>query len=195
MATVSAWMRVIRVRFLLASVISVSVAFALSVRHDGTLDPFHAALTLGGVLALHASVDLLNDYWDYKRGIDTAAGAHADQRRDGRTARGAADPTVRISRRTPLSGPRRRRRRVLCNHTRDPHRADAGVCSCGHLLLLHQDSERGARRVFCGREGVHDRARLVLHTARLSGAGRRPCRGGGGLSVLACAVRGIVSGL
>jgi len=25
-----------------------------------------------GVLALHASVDLLNDYWDFKRGIDTA---------------------------------------------------------------------------------------------------------------------------
>ena len=24
-----------------------------------------------GVLALHASVDLLNDYWDFKRGIDT----------------------------------------------------------------------------------------------------------------------------
>jgi len=26
---------------------------------------------MGGVLALHASVDLLNDYWDFKRGIDT----------------------------------------------------------------------------------------------------------------------------
>lgn len=74
MATVSAWLRVIRVRFLLASVISVSVALALAARHDGTLDLFHAALTLGGVLALHASVDLLNDYWDHKRGIDTAAG-------------------------------------------------------------------------------------------------------------------------
>ncbi|NHI02443.1 Menaquinone via futalosine polyprenyltransferase [Candidatus Nitrosotalea sp. TS] len=28
-------------------------------------------LTLAGVIALHASVDLLNDYWDYKRNIDT----------------------------------------------------------------------------------------------------------------------------
>jgi 1,4-dihydroxy-2-naphthoate octaprenyltransferase len=27
---------------------------------------------MGGVMALHASVDLLNDYWDFKRGIDTA---------------------------------------------------------------------------------------------------------------------------
>jgi 1,4-dihydroxy-2-naphthoate octaprenyltransferase len=26
---------------------------------------------MAGVLALHASVDLLNDFWDYKRGIDT----------------------------------------------------------------------------------------------------------------------------
>lgn len=74
MTSISAWLRVIRVRFLLASVLSVSVALALAARHDGTLDLLHAALTLGGVLALHASVDLLNDYWDHKRGIDTAAG-------------------------------------------------------------------------------------------------------------------------
>jgi len=26
---------------------------------------------MGGVVSLHASVDLLNDYWDFKRGIDT----------------------------------------------------------------------------------------------------------------------------
>jgi 1,4-dihydroxy-2-naphthoate octaprenyltransferase len=26
---------------------------------------------MGGVLALHASIDLLNDYWDFRRGIDT----------------------------------------------------------------------------------------------------------------------------
>ena len=28
-------------------------------------------LTFAGVISLHASVDLLNDYWDFKRGIDT----------------------------------------------------------------------------------------------------------------------------
>jgi len=28
-------------------------------------------MTMAGVIALHSSVDLLNDYWDYKRGIDT----------------------------------------------------------------------------------------------------------------------------
>lgn len=43
----------------------------MSWRQNSTVDPFDAALTFAGVMALHASVDLLNDYWDYKRGIDT----------------------------------------------------------------------------------------------------------------------------
>ena len=30
-----------------------------------------ALLTYVGVIFLHASVDIFNDYWDYKRGIDT----------------------------------------------------------------------------------------------------------------------------
>ena len=68
---ISTWLRVIRVRFLLASVIAVSVGLAISWWHTAHLDIFHAALTMGGVLALHASVDLLNDYWDFRRGIDT----------------------------------------------------------------------------------------------------------------------------
>lgn len=36
-----------------------------------TVDIFSAILTMLGVMALHASVDLLNDFWDFKRGIDT----------------------------------------------------------------------------------------------------------------------------
>lgn len=67
----SVWLRVIRVRFLLASVIAVSVGLAINWNKNSTIDPFDAVLTFGGVMALHASVDLLNDYWDYKRGIDT----------------------------------------------------------------------------------------------------------------------------
>ena len=66
----SAWLRAIRVRFLLASVIAVSVALALAWRQGYTIDLIDAALTFAGVLSLHASVDLLNDYKDYKRGID-----------------------------------------------------------------------------------------------------------------------------
>lgn len=67
----SVWLRVIRVRFLLASVIAVSVGLAINWRQNSTIDPLDAVLTFAGVMALHASVDLLNDFWDYKRGIDT----------------------------------------------------------------------------------------------------------------------------
>ena len=67
----SVWLRVIRVRFLLASVIAVSVGLSLNWWQNSSLDVFDAVLTFGGVMALHASVDLLNDFWDFKRGIDT----------------------------------------------------------------------------------------------------------------------------
>jgi 1,4-dihydroxy-2-naphthoate octaprenyltransferase len=68
---ISVWFRVIRVRFLLASVIAVSAALSLNWWLNSSIDIFDAVLTFAGVLALHASVDLLNDYWDFKRGIDT----------------------------------------------------------------------------------------------------------------------------
>jgi 1,4-dihydroxy-2-naphthoate octaprenyltransferase len=68
---ISSWLRVIRVRFLFSSVIAVSVGLAINWWQTSQIDFLHALLTYGGVLALHASVDLLNDYWDFKRGIDT----------------------------------------------------------------------------------------------------------------------------
>ena len=68
---ITVWLRVIRVRFLLASVIAVSVGLAITWWNTSSVTIFDAILTMGGVLALHASVDLLNDYWDFKRGIDT----------------------------------------------------------------------------------------------------------------------------
>ena len=67
----SVWLRVIRVRFLLASVIAVSLGLALNWWQNFSIDPLDAILIFAGVMALHASVDLLNDYWDFKRGIDT----------------------------------------------------------------------------------------------------------------------------
>lgn len=66
----SSWLRAIRARFLLASIIAVSVGLALSWWKFQQFDLFYALLTYAGVLCLHASVDLMNDYWDYKRGID-----------------------------------------------------------------------------------------------------------------------------
>ena len=69
---ISVWLRIIRIRFLLASVIAVSLGLAINWWQTGNIEIFDAILTMCGVLALHASVDLLNDYWDFKRGIDTA---------------------------------------------------------------------------------------------------------------------------
>ena len=68
---ISVWLRVIRIRFLLASIIAVSVGLAITWWTSSNITIFDAILTMCGVLALHASVDLLNDYWDFKRGIDT----------------------------------------------------------------------------------------------------------------------------
>jgi 1,4-dihydroxy-2-naphthoate octaprenyltransferase len=62
---------VIRVRFLLASVIAVSLGLALNWWQNSSIDPLDAILIFAGVMALHSSVDLLNDFWDFKRGIDT----------------------------------------------------------------------------------------------------------------------------
>jgi 1,4-dihydroxy-2-naphthoate octaprenyltransferase len=64
------WLRVIRIKFLLASVIAVSNGLALSYLRFNSIEISYAILTYLGIMALHASVDLLNDYWDYKRGID-----------------------------------------------------------------------------------------------------------------------------
>ncbi len=66
------WLRAIRLRFLLASVIAVSNGIALALWKNKQIDLSDAILTFVGVICLHASIDLLNDYWDYKRGIDTA---------------------------------------------------------------------------------------------------------------------------
>ena len=67
----STWLRAIRIRFLLASVIAVSNGLAIAYWKYATIDPLYAVLTYIGVVFLHASVDLLNDYWDHKRGIDS----------------------------------------------------------------------------------------------------------------------------
>ena len=69
--SLSVWIRVIRLKFLLASVIAVSLGLAISWNITNEFNAIHAVLTMIGVVSLHVSVDLLNDYWDFKRGIDT----------------------------------------------------------------------------------------------------------------------------
>ncbi|HJU13058.1 MAG TPA: prenyltransferase [Candidatus Nitrosotalea sp.] len=66
----SAWLRAVRIRFLLASVIATFLGLSISWWKSSTIDIGFALLTVFGVVALHASVDLLNDYWDFKRKID-----------------------------------------------------------------------------------------------------------------------------
>jgi len=65
------WFRAIRIKFILASIIAVSNGIAISYWKTGTIDPGYALLTYFGIMCLHISVDLLNDYSDFKRGIDT----------------------------------------------------------------------------------------------------------------------------
>ena len=65
------WLRAIRVKFLLSSVISATLGGIISLYTHHTVDLLDLLLVIFGVMALHASVDLLNDYRDYKRGIDT----------------------------------------------------------------------------------------------------------------------------
>lgn len=71
MSTLKVWLRAVRIKFLLASIISVCLGLAINGWQNKTIDIGFAVLTFVGVATLHASVDLLNDYWDYKRQIDT----------------------------------------------------------------------------------------------------------------------------
>ena len=64
------WLRAIRVKFLLASMIAVLVGLSVTYWKIGHIDYIYSLLTILGVASLHASIDLLNDYWDYVRGID-----------------------------------------------------------------------------------------------------------------------------
>ena len=52
--------------------VAVTTGITVAYWRTGHIDPFNAFLTYVGVIFLHASVDLLNDYWDHKRGIDSA---------------------------------------------------------------------------------------------------------------------------
>jgi len=68
---ISVWLKIIRIKFLFASIISITISLLYSYFAYNQFNIINAALTYIGVIFLHASVDILNDYWDYKRGIDT----------------------------------------------------------------------------------------------------------------------------
>jgi 1,4-dihydroxy-2-naphthoate polyprenyltransferase len=65
------WLRIIRFKFLAASAIAVTNGLALSYCYQpNSFNILYAILTYIGIFCLHSSVDLFNDYWDFKRGID-----------------------------------------------------------------------------------------------------------------------------
>jgi 1,4-dihydroxy-2-naphthoate polyprenyltransferase len=64
------WLRAIRFKYLTATLIASAIGISYAYMTHSLFDLDFALLTLTGVFCLHASIDLLNDYWDYKRGID-----------------------------------------------------------------------------------------------------------------------------
>jgi 1,4-dihydroxy-2-naphthoate polyprenyltransferase len=64
------WVIAIRTKFLISSIVAVANGVMIALWKEGVFDPFYTIMTLLGVISLHMSVDLLNDYWDSKKGID-----------------------------------------------------------------------------------------------------------------------------
>ena len=64
------WAITIRTKFLISSIVAVANGVMIALWKEGVFDPFYTIMTFLGVISLHMSVDLLNDYWDSKKGID-----------------------------------------------------------------------------------------------------------------------------
>ena len=65
------WVKELRAPFLLLPIVFVPVGLAIA-WSEGYFNPFYALLTLVGAVCLHASVNVLNDYFDFRSGIDLA---------------------------------------------------------------------------------------------------------------------------
>jgi len=65
------WIKELRAPFLLLPVVFVPLGLAIA-WSAGHFDLFNALLTLVGAVCLHASVNVLNDYFDFRSGIDLA---------------------------------------------------------------------------------------------------------------------------
>jgi len=63
------WLRELRAPFLLLPVVFVPVGLLMAWSR-GSFNPLYALLTIVGAVCLHASVNVLNDYFDFTSGID-----------------------------------------------------------------------------------------------------------------------------
>jgi len=66
------WFLETRPQFLILTPMCVLVGVAAAAYDDFDLNPLHVILTLVGALLAHISVNVLNDYFDYRSGIDLA---------------------------------------------------------------------------------------------------------------------------
>jgi len=69
MRKVKVWFEELRAPFLTLSIVFTILGIVAALK-DGYFNPLYAALTLLGVAALHAAANVLNDYFDYRSGID-----------------------------------------------------------------------------------------------------------------------------
>ncbi|RLG39761.1 MAG: prenyltransferase [Thermoproteota archaeon] len=67
--TVKAWLSVARINFLPLSIILVFLGTSIAL-YEGYFSPFRAILALIGLVLLHISVNVLNEYFDYKSDLD-----------------------------------------------------------------------------------------------------------------------------
>ncbi|MDG6933939.1 MAG: prenyltransferase [Nitrososphaerota archaeon] len=65
------WLRAVRARFFISDVVNVATGLAMAWGLQRVFYPFLGLLTLIGILLLRSSVNLLNDYFDHVKGIDT----------------------------------------------------------------------------------------------------------------------------
>jgi len=69
MSKVRVWFEELRPPFLILSIVFTILGILVALK-DGYFNPLYAILTLVGVAALHAAANVLNDYFDYRSGID-----------------------------------------------------------------------------------------------------------------------------
>jgi len=70
MASVKTWLMQIRAPFLLVTLISVLVGVSVAVYQSYHINAIYLGLALVGALLSHIAVNVLNEYFDYKSGVD-----------------------------------------------------------------------------------------------------------------------------
>lgn len=70
MSNVKAWMMQIRAPFLVLTPISVLVGVSVAVWEDYSINAVYLALAFIGAMLAHIAVNVINEYFDYKSGVD-----------------------------------------------------------------------------------------------------------------------------